>query len=106
MDISAYEQLVPHRIPQLPQVLNISFMLFVYVVFWAFLGTVLFYDTAQGQAGFSSLVESMWTLWICITTANYPDVMMPSYNGNRLAGIYFVVFMIVSGSRMTCRHDR
>lgn len=71
-------------------------MLFVYVAFWAFLGTVLFYDTPQGQAGFSSWVESLWTLWICITTANYPDVMMPSYNQNRFAGIYFVVFMIVS----------
>lgn len=80
----------------LPEVFNICSLLLIFVLFWAFFGTVLFYDTPQGAAGFSSLVESMWTLWICITTANYPDVMMPSYNENRLAGIYFVGFMIFS----------
>jgi Ca2+-binding EF-hand superfamily protein len=81
---------------QLPQVLNICVMLVIYMVFWAFLGTVLFYDTQEGKDHFSSLVESLWTLWICVTTANYPDVMMPAYNENRFAGIYFVVFMVVT----------
>lgn len=38
----------------------------------------------------------MWTLWIMVTTANYPDVMMPAYNQNRLAAIYFVAFMIIT----------
>ncbi|CAB9519936.1 pore calcium channel protein 1 [Seminavis robusta] len=80
----------------LPQVLNICAMLAIYVFFWAFMGTVLFYETDQGVAGFSTFVESLWTLWICITTANYPDVMMPSYNQNRLSGPYFVIFMIVT----------
>jgi Ion transport protein len=71
-------------------------MLAIYMLFWAFLGTVMFYDTQEGKDHFSSLVEALWTLWICVTTANYPDVMMPAYNENRLAGVYFVVFMIVT----------
>jgi two pore calcium channel protein len=80
----------------LPEVMNILVILFIYMVFWAFLGTVLFYDTAQAESGFSSLIESLWTLWICVTTANYPDVMMPAYNKCRLTGIYFVAFMVMS----------
>ena len=36
------------------------------------------------------------TLWICVTTANYPDVMMPSYNENRLMALYFISFMVIS----------
>jgi two pore calcium channel protein len=31
-----------------------------------------------------------------VTTANYPDVMMPSYNDNRLSGLFFVSYMIIT----------
>lgn len=78
----------------LPQVMNIFFMMFIYMIFWAFLGTVMFYDMDEGRESFSNLIESLWTLWICVTTANYPDVMMPAYNQNRFVAIYFVIFMI------------
>ena len=76
--------------------MNIFLMMFIYMVFWAFLGTVMFYDTDEGRQSFSSLVESLWTLWICVTTANYPDVMMPAYNKSRIVGLYFVIFMIIT----------
>lgn len=36
------------------------------------------------------------TLWICVTTANYPDVMMSSYNKNRVTALYFISFMVIS----------
>jgi two pore calcium channel protein len=38
----------------------------------------------------------MWTLWIMVTTANYPDVMMPAYNEIPLASLYFISFMMIS----------
>jgi hypothetical protein len=31
-----------------------------------------------------------------VTTANYPDVMMPSYNQHRFIALYFVSYMLVS----------
>jgi hypothetical protein len=31
-----------------------------------------------------------------VTTANYPDVMMPSYNQHRSVAMYFVSYMLVS----------
>ena len=33
---------------------------------------------------------------ICVTTANYPDVMMTAYNNDSITWIYFVSFMIIS----------
>lgn len=57
---------------------------------------VIFYDSEQGARDFSNLIEGCWTLWICVTTANYPDVMMPSYNSNRLSGLFFVSYMIIT----------
>lgn len=80
----------------IPEVFRILTLVFVILVFYAWFGTVMFLDTAQGEAGFQSLIEAMWTLWICITTANYPDVMMPSYNENRWTALYFVSFMILT----------
>lgn len=31
-----------------------------------------------------------------ITTANYPDVMMPSYNEHRVVALFFISFMVLS----------
>lgn len=56
----------------------------------------MFVDTNEGDQLFPNLVEGLWTLWICVTTANYPDVMMPGYNDNRWVAIYFVSFMIIT----------
>ena len=36
-----------------------------------------------------TLSESMWSLLILMTTANYPDVMMPAYADQRAAVFYF-----------------
>jgi two pore calcium channel protein, plant len=72
------------------------FLLFLVTLLYAWFGCVLFVGTPEGDEHFSSLVESLWTLWICITTANYPDVMMLSYNNTRWTAIYFVSFMILS----------
>ena len=57
---------------------------------------VAFYGTPEAEQHFPNLIDGMWTLWIAVTTANYPDVMMPAYNRNRLAALYFVVFMAIT----------
>jgi len=56
----------------------------------------MFVDTDEGDQLFPSLVQALWTLWICVTTANYPDVMMLGYNSNRWVAAYFVSFMVIT----------
>ena len=70
----------------IPDLLAPLSMLAIVVVFYAWFGVVIFYDTEQGSETFPNLPEAIWTLWICVTTANYPDVMMPSYNQHRGVG--------------------
>lgn len=53
-----------------PKVVNILTLLFVFTLFYAWFGTVMFVGTPEGRQIFSSFVESLWTLWICVTTAN------------------------------------
>jgi len=81
----------------IPEMAYILAILAIFVVFYAWCGVVLFFDSEQGANGFPNLLEGVWTLWICVTTANYPDVMMSSYNDNRLVSAsYFISFMIIS----------
>ena len=79
----------------MPRVFSILTLLVLVILFYAWFGVVIFYDSPQGKRDFANLIEGCWTLWQMVTTVNYPDVMMPSYNDNRLAGLYFVSFMIL-----------
>eukprot|EP00970_Alexandrium_tamarense_P010420 scaffold2107_cov192-Alexandrium_tamarense.AAC.47 len=76
--------------------LNILTILAILVVFYAWFGVVIFYESPQGRSAFPNLCEGIWTLWICVTTANYPDVMMPSYNEHRFVALYWISFMVIS----------
>ena len=61
-------------IQMLPEVFNVLALLFIFITFYAWFGCVMFVDTPQGDEAFPNLIDAWWTLWICITTANYPDV--------------------------------
>ena len=77
----------------MPQVTSILAILGLVIIFYAWFGVVVFYGSEQGERDFSDIFEACWTLWQCVTTVNYPDVMMPSFNQNRLAALYFISFM-------------
>jgi hypothetical protein len=79
----------------IPEVVHTFILFTIVLAFYAWIGTVAFYETDEGRQHFGNIVESMWTLWTCVTTANYPDVMMTAYNENRLVNIYFVSFMVI-----------
>jgi len=81
----------------LPRMASFLGLMLTFLVFWAWLGTVAFYNSGkEGLLHFSRLVESAWSLWTMITTANYPDVMLPAYDASRLTCAYFIFFMIIT----------
>jgi hypothetical protein len=47
------------------------------------------------NAVFSTIKDSLLNLVILLTTSNNPDIMIQSYAQNRLAGIYFILYVIV-----------
>ena len=88
--------LCPHFTPKIPEVANILVLMLLFITFYAWVGVVMFYNSAEGRMHFPNLIDAMWTLWTCVTTVIYPDVMMPAYNENRLATLYFMVFMVIT----------
>ena len=69
-------------------------MISSYVIIFGWIGYRLFRGTQQGEAYFSSLVESVWSMMVLITTANFPDIMMLAYTRNRSYAIFFIVYLI------------
>ena len=48
-----------------------------------------------GKDAFADLGEGMTSMLVLLTTANYPDVMMPAYTRNRAWSLYFIIYLIV-----------
>jgi hypothetical protein len=42
-----------------------------------------------------SLSEAMMQLFICLTTANYPDISLPALAVSRWYSLFFVIFLII-----------
>ncbi|CAI2386869.1 unnamed protein product [Moneuplotes crassus] len=73
---------------------EILLMIISYIILFGWVGFRLFRGTQQGEAYFSSLSESIWSMMVLLTTANFPDVMMLAYNINRAYAIFFIIYLV------------
>jgi two pore calcium channel protein 3 len=63
----------------LPDILNVFALFFLSLVIFAFIGWKLLNKRnlvySNGQEYFTNFFDSIWDLYISVTTANFPDVM-------------------------------
>jgi len=78
-----------------PGFIDALFLLFVCVVFGGGVGCVIFQDSDEGSYAFESVSTGINSMVVLLTTANYPDVMMPAYAENRLTSLFFVVYLVL-----------
>jgi hypothetical protein len=79
----------------LPSVLDSVVLITLLLVIYSTLGMLLFRNTLEGHMYFNSFSDSMVNMLILLTTANYPDVMMPAYNASRPNVLFFISFLLV-----------
>ncbi|CAL1540974.1 unnamed protein product, partial [Lymnaea stagnalis] len=48
-----------------------------------------------GEPYFRNYLECIWDLYVLVTTANNPDVMMPAYDRSNWFALFFVIYLIV-----------
>ncbi|XP_051538677.1 two pore channel protein 1-like isoform X2 [Myxocyprinus asiaticus] len=78
----------------LPPFIDILLLLLFFMVIFAILGFCLF-SANTADTYFKTLEDSIVSLFVLLTTANFPDVMMPAYSKNRWSCIFFIVYLSI-----------
>uniref|UniRef100_A0A1A8MPA4 Two pore channel 3 n=3 Tax=Nothobranchius TaxID=28779 RepID=A0A1A8MPA4_9TELE len=50
----------------------------------------------EGYPYFTNYLEIVFQLYVLVTTANSPDVMMPAYNAGSLFTIFFILYILIN----------
>ncbi|XP_059975640.1 two pore channel protein 1 isoform X2 [Mesoplodon densirostris] len=78
----------------LPPFMDILSLLLFFMIIFAILGFYLF-SPNPSDPYFSTLENSIVSLFVLLTTANFPDVMMPSYSRNPWSCVFFIVYLSI-----------
>ncbi|KAE8634150.1 hypothetical protein XENTR_v10002211 [Xenopus tropicalis] len=78
----------------LPPFIDILLLLLFFMVIFAILGFYLF-SSDPNDPYFSTLENSLVSLFVLLTTANFPDVMMPAYSRNPWSCIFFIIYLSI-----------
>ena len=67
----------------------------IWVLYFAVFGNFLFGNSVEGIMLFANFADSYWAMFVCLTTENFPDVMLLAQQDNAAYTIFFVVFILV-----------
>ncbi|KAM3931569.1 two pore channel protein 2-like [Leptodactylus fuscus] len=84
----------------LPEILYV-FLLFMFsVLMFSLMAQKLFEPrnlvTVDGERYFGNFLEGVFNLYVLVTTANSPDVMMPAYDYSGWYSIFFIAYIILN----------
>ncbi|CAM9859362.1 unnamed protein product [Chrysoparadoxa australica] len=77
-----------------PEFFNLIVVLVVFIGFCGWYGTMVF-SGAERREWFPSLEPSMWNILVTLTTANFPDVMIPAFSTSRASCTFFVLVLAI-----------
>jgi len=86
----------------IPQLLSTFALVIIFLCTFAWFGCLLFPlqgagadGNEEGEEYFKGVLGALWSLLILLTTANFPDVMMPAYSQHRAAVVFFLIFIVI-----------
>ncbi|XP_065830706.1 two pore calcium channel protein 1-like [Oscarella lobularis] len=97
------KRVIREMIQSLPPVLDVMILLLMFITIFSVFGYYLFghnaylKDQYTGDLRnwyFEDLNSSWVNLFILLTTANFPDMMMPAYKQSQFAALFFVFFLL------------
>ena len=74
--------------------ISILFSIFAWIFFFALAGFYLFRNSFEGLVYYKNLQQSFMSMLTAMTTANYPDVMLPSYYNNFYVVFFFMIYLL------------
>ncbi|KAL8589847.1 hypothetical protein ACOMHN_020850 [Nucella lapillus] len=84
-----------------PDIMNVLVLFFLCLFLFGLMGLKLFYKRGylnypNGDSYFKNYFDAVWDLYVLVTTANNPDVMMPAYDYDNWFVLYFGVYLVVN----------
>ncbi|MCI4393433.1 hypothetical protein PGIGA_G00157470 [Pangasianodon gigas] len=84
----------------LPQILVVFFLFIFSVLMFSLMALKLLgkrnLETIDGTPYFTNYLEIVFDLYVLVTTANSPDVMMPAYNYSSFFAIFFILYIVIN----------
>ncbi|XP_060767242.1 two pore segment channel 3 isoform X2 [Neoarius graeffei] len=84
----------------LPQILVVFFLFIFSVLMFSLMALKLLgkrnLKTIDGAPYFTNYLEIVFDLYVLVTTANSPDVMMPAYNYSSFFAIFFILYIVIN----------
>lgn len=66
----------------------------MYILYFSWMGNLFYKGTVQGVRFMNTFTDSAWNMLICMTTSNYPNIMLPAYESSRFNFIFFLVYLV------------
>ncbi|XP_061168551.1 two pore calcium channel protein 1-like [Saccostrea echinata] len=82
-----------------PEIMNVLILFLLSVLLFGLLALKLFSRRdlvyANGKPYFKNYLDSIWDLYVLVTTANSPDVMMPAYDSSNWFAVFFIMYIVI-----------
>ncbi|XP_044763143.1 two pore calcium channel protein 1-like [Coccinella septempunctata] len=88
----AVRRFIRQILQSLPPILDMLVLLLFFVCSYALLGYYLFSQHTTNLY-FKTLPDSFVSMFVLLTTANFPDVMMPSYAISKWSALFFISYI-------------
>ncbi|KAJ8045211.1 Two pore calcium channel protein 1 [Holothuria leucospilota] len=83
----------------LPGIFSVLILLFLVIGLFALLAREIFEDDSllkpDASDYMSQYFENFWDLYVLVTTANSPDIMMPAYDSSPWTMLFFIIYVIL-----------
>lgn len=71
-------------------------LIFIFMLYFAFWSTFIYYATFEGVAQTSTVWEGYWLFLVLLTTENYPDAILLAYEDAYFSIIFFAMFIVIT----------
>lgn len=78
------------------QALPMFLFILIFVVYYSWMLNRMFSGTVQGVQYFDGFGNGFYSMLVLMTTANYPDVMLPAYQLSCFNCLFFIVFLLMT----------
>ena len=69
--------------------------IFAWIFMYSIVGFYLFHYSFEGATTFVNFRESYWNMLTLLTTANFPDIMLPACHRNYFIMLFFISYLLL-----------